>query len=221
MSLRLRAGLSWCICGDRAVFLDLARDRYFMLPERSDPAYRAWAAGEVAEPSALDRLVSAGILVGGEGDSEDPRRGPTTCPPARRDLASVASSRTRPGDLASAGIEQLRARLALRRTPVAILLARIAAGCTGRLVSDPDDSGLRRIAAAFEALTKILRAEDECLPRAIAARWMCDRRNLAATLVLGVRLDPFSAHSWVQAGDAVIVGDLEQVRLFTPVLVVP
>jgi hypothetical protein len=221
MSLRLRAGLSWCICGNRAVFLDLARDRYFMLPERSDPAYRAWAAGEAAEPSALDRLVSAGILVTGKDENEDPGRRPATCLPARRDLASVASGRMPPGDVITAGFGQLHARLSLRRTPVAILLARIAAGCTGRLVPDPDDSGLRRIATAFEALTKIFRAEDECLPRAIAARRMCDRRNLAATLVLGVRLDPFSAHSWVQAGDAVIVGDLEQVRLFTPILVLP
>lgn len=201
MSLRLRAGLSWCNCGGRAVFLDLARDRYFMLPERCDPAYRAWAVGDVVEPAALDRLVSTGLLVAGE--SEDTSRGPTICPPATQDLAIRESVRTRPGDVAWAGAGQLHARLSLRRTPVAILFARIAVASAGRVASAPDETGLRQIARAFEALTKLLRAEDECLPRAIAARWMCNRRNLAATLVLGVRLDPFSAHSWVQAGDAV------------------
>ena len=92
-----------------------------------------------------------------------------------------------------------------------------------RPVRDPvfDKDRARAVADAFRAAATVLRAEDQCLPRAIAARWMCDRYKLDAALVFGVRLDPFAAHSWVQVGDAVIVGDLEQVRLFTPILVVP
>lgn len=222
MSLRLRAGLSWCPCGGRSVFLDLARDRYFCLPRDSDRAFQAWAAGEAACASALDRLVARGVLAGGEGGS----RGPAACPPALRDLAQEPPGRMRALGVMAAAAGQLHARASLRRVPVAILLARIAAARSAKLVGpvrDPvsDEARARAIADAFRAAATVLRAEDQCLPRAIAARWMCDWYKLDAALVFGVRLDPFAAHSWVQACDAVIVGDLEQVRLFTPILVVP
>lgn len=222
MPLRLRAGLSWCLCGGRSVFLDLARDRYFCLPQDSDAAFQAWAAGDALSAPALDRLVVRGVLTSGEGAS----RGPATCPPALRDLAEESSERAGALGTLAAAAGQLHARFALRRMPVAILLARIAAARRARVghrVHDPisSEACARAVAGAFRAAAMVLRAEDRCFPRAIAARWMCDRRKLDAALVLGVRLDPFAAHSWIQAGDAVIVGDLEQVRLYTPILVVP
>jgi hypothetical protein len=34
-------------------------------------------------------------------------------------------------------------------------------------------------------------------------------------------MEPFAAHCWVQWGDAVIVGDLEHSRMFTPILALP
>lgn len=217
MSLRLRAGLSWCTWGDRAVFLNLARDRYFVLPDLADSAFRAWAAGAAIPESALDQLVAAGVLVAGEGAD----RGPASFPPALRDLAGDVPCRSRLVDIASAAAGQLRARHSLRRTPVAILLGRIAEREGRGSARATEETGLHRVACAFASLTIVLSADDQCLPRALAARRMCDRRGLAAALVLGVRLDPFAAHSWVQAEDAVVVGDLEQVRLFTPILVVP
>lgn len=222
MSLRLRAGLSWCPCGGRSVFLDLARDRYFRLPHDSDCAFQAWVAGEAVSASALDRLVARGVLASGEGAG----RGPATCPPALRDLAEERPGRVRALGTLAAAADQLRARISLRRVPVAVLLARIAAARSARAGDHVDDpisyeAEARAVAGAFRAAATVLRVQDQCLPRAIAARWMCDRRKLDAALVLGVRLDPFAAHSWVQAGDAVIVGDLEQARLYTPILVVP
>jgi hypothetical protein len=35
-----------------------------------------------------------------------------------------------------------------------------------------------------------------------------------------VRTNPFAAHAWVQIDEEVLVGDFEQVRLFTPILAV-
>jgi hypothetical protein len=218
MSLRLRAGLSWCLCDGRSVFLDLARDRYFCLPHESERIFQAWAAGEAVSMPALDRLVAGGLLAGGEAGSREP----AACPPALRDLAEERPGRARALDVAAAAAGQLHARFSLRRTPVAILLARLAAARSAQSHDrHPNEGRAREVARAFRNAAMVLRAEDQCLPRAIAARWLCDRRKLDAALVLGVRLDPFAAHSWVQAGDAVIVGDLEQIRLFTPILVVP
>ena len=115
---------------------------------------------------------------------------------------------------------QLRARRALKRKPIAALLTRLAPQpCITE--TPPGRAGLERIAAAFRATSGWIEAADQCLPRALAARRMCNRRGLGAALVLGVRVAPFAAHAWVQAGGAVVVGDLEQVRLYTPILVVP
>jgi hypothetical protein len=38
--------------------------------------------------------------------------------------------------------------------------------------------------------------------------------------VLGVRMNPFSAHAWAQFGSIVLTDSLEQVREFTPILAV-
>jgi hypothetical protein len=79
----------------------------------------------------------------------------------------------------------------------------------------------RWIVAALEHSALWLGSADRCLRRAIAAMMMCRRRGLAAQLVLGVRIDPFGAHAWVQLDERVLVGEFEQVRLFTPILSVP
>jgi len=89
------------------------------------------------------------------------------------------------------------------------------------VIKTEDEAVLRRVAGAYVTSAMLLRADDQCLPRAIAARRLCQRLGQQAALIFGVRLEPFAAHSWVQCGDAVIVGELENVRLYTPILVLP
>jgi Transglutaminase-like superfamily len=57
--------------------------------------------------------------------------------------------------------------------------------------------------------------ETKCLPRAMALHAMLRRRRLPSVLVIGV-LDPSQRgtiedlHAWVESGDAVIIGALEE-----------
>jgi hypothetical protein len=56
-----------------------------------------------------------------------------------------------------------------------------------------------------------------CLPQAIAAKRMLDRRGVANTLYLGVALeekDPndLLAHAWLRAGDKIVTGESEAAR---------
>lgn len=209
----LRAGVSWCLCGDQAVFLDLPRDRYFCLSGALDPSFRRWSAGEPLASAELGRLVAAGILEpGGPGATA------AIMPAApARDLATDSHTLR---DIAAAIALQLGARRALKRFPLSNIVSRLAARHHASLADRQDDALLRRVAGAFVASATLLRAHDQCLPRAIAARHLCDRLGQAAALVFGVRINPFAAHSWVQSGDAVVVGDLETVRLYTPILVI-
>jgi Transglutaminase-like superfamily len=217
MSLRLRPGLSWCRCADRAVFVDLEHDRYFCLPEAADACFRRWADGAVPDPD--DEALLLGCSVAEAGNCSSPQAAPRLT--ATRDHALAGTHRPRLADMAAAVAGQLLARWWLRRRPIAGIAAHLARQGANRSGRVPDEVLQRRIAGAFVASALLLRATDQCLPRAIAAWRLCRRHGQQAALVLGVRLDPFAAHSWVQCGDAVIVGDLEQVRLYTPILVLP
>jgi hypothetical protein len=216
MSCILRPGVSWCTCARRTVFLDLARDRYFCLSEALDGYFRRWSAGNDLEPFEGDSLMAAGVLVPGSAAPAAPASymAPT------RDFASGGHAHSFSDTLAAVG-GQLRARSRLKRRSLADVIA-------GDIPRNPrlpyrvrDEAVLTRIAGAFVTSGMLLRAADQCLPRAIAAARLCRRQRQEVALIFGVRLDPFAAHSWVQSDDAVIVGDLEQARLYTPILVLP
>ncbi|UYY57175.1 lasso peptide biosynthesis B2 protein [Sphingomonas sp. S2-65] len=215
MSIVLRSGLSWCTPAGQTVFLDLTRDRYFCLSETPDALFRRWAAGEALAPPEQAMLVANGVAEMGEGDPP----APAEHVPATRDHAVSNGSRRSVPEVTAAIIGQLGARRWLRRLPLSTVVARLAQ-TPGVEVGARDETCLRKIAGAFVASAMVVRAADQCLPRAIAAQRLCRRQGQDAALIFGVRLDPFAAHSWVQAGDAVVVGDLEQVRLYTPILVV-
>lgn len=199
------------------MFLDLPGDRYFALPEPLDREFQRWADGEAIDAATADALISAGVASPGKARHPSPAHHSL----AARDLAFTQGGRAPMATIVTAMVEQLRARRRLRRDSLAEAIGRLGRDRRlGRTVPRRAD-GLMHIARAFAASALVLRAEDQCLPRAIAARALCNRHGERAALVFGVRLHPFAAHSWVQAADAVIVGDLEQVRLYTPILVIP
>jgi hypothetical protein len=79
---------------------------------------------------------------------------------------------------------------------------------------------IQYIACAADAAAFITRSHNRCLVRALAVHSACRAHGVPAKLVLGVIAHPFAAHSWVQFGDAVLVGGYEQARLHTPILVI-
>jgi hypothetical protein len=199
------------------VFLDLTSNRYFCLPEMTGGLFRRWAAGEMLAPDELAPLLDCGVIEAGDGS----RKAATTHPAAARDYALGNARGGAAIDVMAAVTGQLRARCWLKLRPMASIAARLADERPATAGDAQDEARQRRVAGAFVASAVLLRADDQCLPRAIAARRLCQRHGQEAALVLGVRLEPFAAHSWVQCGDAVIVGELENVRLYTPILVLP
>ena len=63
-------------------------------------------------------------------------------------------------------------------------------------------------------------AADRCLPRSIALALRLARHGFAAQLVIGVRTNPFGAHSWTQHEGAVLNDSVEEVLRFKPILIV-
>jgi len=89
-------------------------------------------------------------------------------------------------------------------------------------LAEPDALRARRTGRAVVRAAGRLPGEYKCLPRAMAACWMLQRRKIGHALIFGVSeasrrgtLDDL--HAWVSSSEQVIVGEGEQVH--HPVLV--
>ncbi len=220
MSLQLREGLSYCRCGDRIILLDLKADRYFGLGPTLEPLFIRWAASPdaAARGNDLEPLLALNLLIEVSGGASP--RSAATASPITRDIATGAIAG--PRDVAQALAMELIVRFWLRARPLETIIRRLGTAARPvRIVPNGVESRAERVATAFERTALVLGAYDRCLSRALAAMIICRRREVDATLVFGVRINPFGAHCWVQRRDIVIVGDYEQARLFTPILTVP
>ena len=63
-------------------------------------------------------------------------------------------------------------------------------------------------------------AQNRCLFHALALWKFLSQYHLRTTWVIGVRLRPWSAHSWVQCGNLLLDADIEHVYQYTPILAV-
>lgn len=218
MTLRLREDLHWCVSGGRVVLLDLLADRYFCVPAGVDDAFLRAVRGVATEPDRdrLVELIDRGLLLDGCGGSA-PEAGPAI-PRVEGELFEDALPRAKAGDILTVMVLQAVAAWQLRRQPLSAVARDMARrGEAAKRRPPPDQERLRAIAAAFAAGSLVFREADRCLPRALAAHAACCREGIAASVVLGVQLDPFRAHAWAQIGARVLIGDYEQVRLFTPI----
>jgi len=219
MHHRLRDGLSWCLCDQQAVFLDLPLDRYFRLGPDDDRTFQIWATSGALSGSASARLVEAGVLVA--SDKPQAPRAPVQVVLPSADLGEEACGEARLIDVGRSLLAQRRAASAIRHGKLASLVTALAGDAVPRRADRHTGPAVRRIAAAFGSTPLAMRKARQCLPRALAANALCRAAGALPTLVFGVRLEPFAAHCWLQWNATVIVGDLEQARMFTPILAVP
>jgi hypothetical protein len=92
-----------------------------------------------------------------------------------------------------------RARRALRRRSLLQITGTMRGpGTPGRgYTEDPYATGLR-LGAAVTRLLGALPRDPRCLQRSLVLSELLARRGISATLVIGVRPDPFAAHAWVE-----------------------
>jgi hypothetical protein len=86
-------------------------------------------------------------------------------------------------------------------------------------VARPADTP-ERVGAAFSRAAVMTNSLNECLAVSIAIVRRAIASGIDAQLVLGVKLRPFQAHAWAQAGPTLISDQFDTVACFTPILVV-
>jgi hypothetical protein len=108
--------------------------------------------------------------------------------------------------------------LGIARIGVLILPFRWLAKSLGRHMTEdqtspaPSDLKLARmIGGAVGSAANYTPWESVCLPQAVAAKWMLQRRNIPGTVYLGVMKDEtkpekLSAHAWIRTGPAILTG---------------
>ncbi|MBX9617179.1 MAG: lasso peptide biosynthesis B2 protein [Caulobacteraceae bacterium] len=202
----LKAGVHAAVIDTALVILDLEADHYFCLPNGGETLVRRPDGGaEVLRGPARDTLEAAGLLQ-------------AEAPPLVRTLPAKPS-RTAIYDPAEVSWRDLLAGLAATLDVRKIKPGSgIAAYLSEPSLRPSPEPKVLRAARAFWRLQPWLPIEGECLVRSALLVRALHRQGLEAQWVFGVRLFPFMAHCWVQAGDTCLNDDVERLSAYQPLL---
>lgn len=190
----------------RPVFADIQEDSYFMLEPDEESVFlaklRAYSNGDDLHLEVGRQHLQL-----------------VNCAPPEASVLqnSILTSRPALRDLIAVWWLLAAARRSIRVSTIAETLGKIKR----RKQSPPRNDKVLKLAERFVVARKLVPIPRNCLADSVALlRWLA-RHGERATLVFGVKLDPFAAHCWVQT-DAVLLNDhLEHVERFTPVRTVP
>ena len=215
--LQLLPQITFAMIDDQAVFLDLRRDRYFALDRAAAQAFDALRSSpdcHVSDEVAGALLTTHLFAPSDESREFQPAR---ICVPSR-DLPDDGA-RPGPKDFIRVLLHLIRCRRAVRRQPLEIVIAKRRAHHLEHSPSAPA-SATRALVQRFLRARALIPIEPVCLQDSLALHDWLAVRGVRSALVLGIRLDPFAAHCWVQLGETVLNDASDRVTPYTPILVV-
>ncbi len=206
----LVAGVHMVAVDEDVIVLDVRTDTYAALAGAA--LFLDIANGRVtAAAEVIAELKAAGLVVGAQG----PARRLLPSHPIRA-LALPEGPARRSGDTVGFWFAWFRARR-LKRAPLIDILAEYPPRPRSRAVSQEE---VGRLTATFVRLLPWAPGQEACLYRAYLLRTLLRRAGADAQWVFGVRTWPFSAHCWLQLGDAVLDDDPDRIAAYTPIMTV-
>jgi hypothetical protein len=215
--LQLLPHVSFAVVGDRAIFLDLRRDRYCALEGGAAAAFDTIRSSPDCEPCETDAetLLATGMFARSKA--------PCELLPARiaAPETSLAEDLARPRsvDLLHVLLLVARSRRSVRSEPIEKMIASRRGRGAGPGSPECRPSTLE-LAKRFQRARALIPIRPVCLQDSLALHDWLAAHGASAALVLGVQLEPFAAHSWVQLGTTVLNEAPDQVAAYTPILVV-
>lgn len=221
MTVTLPPHLSFCVIGQHTVFLDTRRDRYFMLPAIEAIRFRDMVGVSDIAMEDIRHFQAIGLLSADDALGFPLRPAALDVPTESLiDHVDLRAYAVGPA-LIEVSVRLLAVRQALRRGRLDAQLSKLRAlkeassGC--ETTSTPER---RRQVGRFLAARRIAPTAPNCLLDSLALALFLARRAIASTVVIGVKLDPFAAHCWLQ-DDAMILNDTsDNASAFTPILVI-
>ncbi|WP_407353507.1 lasso peptide biosynthesis B2 protein [Luteimonas sp. R10] len=223
MGWKLHEDLSFCSVDGRLVFLDVSKDRYFRLQEAQEHAFASLVDGNGADETEIRRLAEQHILEETMQPDVAPR--PASIARVTRSAFEETDGDEMPGFLASAEVLMITyaTRRQLKRNRLKAVLAQTATyrrhriARAARIVKDQKPVSLHRASATFMRARAFSPIDTICLLDSISMLKFLANRGLHANLVFAVASDPFSAHCWVQSGDAVLNDTVGTAHAHTPI----
>lgn len=215
MGLKLTPGLTYCQAGGDLVFLDLTRDRYFCLKGNDRIAFEALCGARPVSAASQSRLTRSGLLI----ESADANSlGAAWAAVPVRDIYELPPSNAGQSSTMTAAASLFWGWRAAKtsRLSHSINTLRIRRD----LLPDGPEAPVVEAAHNFNKRRAIMPFAQRCLPQSLALFHFLLRRRLKATLVFGVRTQPFAAHCWMQSPGYILTGTADEARNFTPILVV-
>lgn len=219
----LRNSVSFAIVGDKAFFLDLQDDRYFCLGPTANAAFVGLACRQQRsekDQAEISALATCGL--------PSHRRG-TVCylqqAMVQVPTESLEESCVHPQGLSRISLAICRvlfAQAGLKMKPLHSVLDDISRR-KSLLMGNSYRSNIDQLAvisSTCQAARAFLSHRERCLSWSIAVINWAIRIGCRADLIIAVRDHPFAAHCWVQCGAVVVNDSLENVRNFTPILVI-
>lgn len=217
-----------CIADDVAVFLDLRRNRYFGLDARQTPTLTLLLSGHepLASPTTQARTLAAFL-------SERQLLVPcnTACMTAQpaalpRPRISVGRQIAHPVRLTPRLVWRFLesahwSRQRLRHDSLHAIAHQLNHDSRALVApGSADTQNMIELALAFRRIRPFaFAARDQCLLHALTLVRFLINCQMPASWVIGVRIHPWRAHSWVQYGEYVLDATPEHVSEYTPILV--
>lgn len=230
-----------CATHDGVIFLDLRRDKYLGLGGAQAEALSALVQGwpeapgraetpesEESQPynaAVAELLIAEGLLTRDRalGKAASPVRLTT-----EKSLVVLGDDLERPPKIRPAdAVRFLRACVGttyLLRTQSMVEVVRRVAQRREQSAShlapfDPDRTA--ELVNIFRRLRMYtFTASGHCLFHSLALRQFLDSNDVFPSWVVGVKTNPFAAHSWLQLNQYVMDATPEEVGFFTPILVI-
>lgn len=208
-SRMLTEGVHFAAVGADLVILDLRSDTYGCLPHAAS-ALRIRGASVEADVELLRFLTDAGFVGGASRRSALPMPAlPVRIFKSRSGVASIAAS-------AHLLVAVVKARRLGPNPPIQALIDALPR----KPVIGRGNARVAAVTAAFTGLMPWVPGQGACLYRAFLLLFMLRCAGADAVWMFGVRTWPFSAHCWLQVGDAVLDDDPERVSRYTPIMAV-
>jgi hypothetical protein len=218
MGFCLPPNIHFCFLGEAVLILDEAKDRYFQLTGEPAAALRILADGDVPPPAGINRLSEL-VIIKDDGRGGKPIRPTQGIAPTQSAIESDdAKSRRNLLITVEVARRLAGAFLLLRRRGFAEAL--IAAKTLNGGAFEQSKHALMDAVHEFDCARRQIPVRPSCLRDSIALTRFLEAREYSTDLVIGVKLNPFSAHCWVQWEDIALNEAVDRAAAYSPIRIV-
>jgi hypothetical protein len=216
----------FCYRGDAVVFLDLERDDYTFVGADGAAALRGLSSLDPslmtpAQCAALNELLEGGLLTTDRNAGRTVA--PTVAAPATEPLLdeeTAVTARASAGHLWNFLLASTLAAARLRWGHLHRTIARVQRRKADHAPGAVDLERARELVAIFRRLRSLYPRRYLCLYDSLALIEFLARYGIFPSWVFAVRLEPWSAHCWVQEAGYAFNEDFEEAAGYTPVMVI-